>query len=230
MKQLHHIQLDILNSLLFKDKGRYSQIKPYGVENSQFVFHINKLVKTGYVLKENSTYSLTETGKEYANRITTESGKIERMVKSTVVLIPCRKKNNEVELLIYQRLKNPFYGCYGFGTEKPKWGESFSDAAIRGLKEETNLDGAPKLIAIRHYIVKRECVVLEDKLMHAYLFENPNGKLTSIEEGKYFWSSPKRFSKYKRKLEEFDDFYNAFINFTDEEISFKEVVVETSNF
>ncbi len=230
MKQLHQTQIEILKNLLFRKSARYSEIKPLEMEPAQFVFHLNKLIEADFIKKGEDTYALTDTGKEFANRITTEANKIEERVKATTVLIPVRTQNNELEFLIYKRLKNPFYGCFGFATEKPFWGETYIDAASRGLHEETNLTGTPQLCAIKHYVVYSNEKLVEDKLMHAFIFNNPTGDLQNTNEGTFEWIKESELKhKVDPPLEEFWDFYNAYKTF-DGNITFEEKRINTERF
>lgn len=229
--QLHPIQLRILFDLLFEKSLKYSEIKPVYMENSQFVFHMNRLAEMDLVSKWGSTYKLTEKGKEFANKIDVETLKIRPQAKITTELCAVRNLGSEVEFLVYKRLKNPFYGTYGFPTQKVFWGESIEEAAKRGLMEETGLEGTPKLFAVRHYRVyssKEE--LLEDKLMHGFIFENPTGKLSSSNEGEYFWIKEKEIEKKITKpQDEFYEFLNTLKSLKNE-ITYKEIEVITKNF
>ena len=138
MKQLHDIQIQILKNLLFSASLKYYQLKPNKeLENNKFNFHLNRLIDCGYITKRNQYYELTNTGKEYANRIGTDTH-LRLQGKISVVVIITR--NKDTETLIYTRLKHPFYGCQGHLSGKVYWGETLDDAAKRELKEETNLD------------------------------------------------------------------------------------------
>uniref|UniRef100_A0A7C4TQS0 NUDIX domain-containing protein n=1 Tax=candidate division WWE3 bacterium TaxID=2053526 RepID=A0A7C4TQS0_UNCKA len=201
------------------------------MENSQFVFHLEKLIKAGLVAKTETGYTLTDIGKEYANKIDTDIVRIARPAKVTTILCAVRTKDNEREFLVYKRLKNPFYGCMGFPTEKPKWGETLKETAKRGLKEEANLSGRPELFAIRHYLVySQQQELLEDKIMHAFMFLGPIGEVKGNIEGDYEWVKERDLKeKVKPQLEEFQEVYEAFIEF-DGRVTFKEQKVITSKF
>lgn len=229
MKDLHQIQRKILYDLLFATTARFSELKPLDLENSQFMFHIKALIDNNFVEKNDSVYSLTPTGKEFANRMTTETLTFDKIVKVTTVLVATRN-TGEPELLLYKRLKNPFYGCVGFPTEKPKWGETLVETAQRGLVEETNLKASAKLFSIKHYVVTKNNLVVEDKLMHGFLLKNPTGELIGNNEGEYFWTSEHLLKKDSYEyLEEFWDFYNDLKNFSNE-VTFKEYKIETQKF
>ncbi|MFA6982243.1 MAG: NUDIX domain-containing protein [Patescibacteria group bacterium] len=232
MKQLHTIQLKILRDLLFSDSARYSEIKPIDMENSQFVFHLEKLIESGLIEKEDIAYRLTDAGKEYANKIDTDIVKISHQAKVTTILCAIKENPTSKEYLIYKRLKNPFYGCMGFPTEKPKWGETMEEAAKRGLAEEASLDGTPVLFAIRHYLVysDQNGSLLEDKIMHAFMFVDPTGDLKGNLEGDYQWVKEKDLEKtVEPQLEEFPEILEALTKFK-KEVTFKELRVRTSRF
>ncbi|MFC1789857.1 NUDIX hydrolase [Patescibacteria group bacterium] len=231
MKQLHPQQLKILDGLLFSSRSRYSDLKPILMENSQFVFHLERLIRMGLIEKQKSMYQLTPVGKEYANRIYAQDLKIKRQVKTTTVICAIRENEKSKDFLIYKRLKHPFFGCWGFPTEKPRWGESLKKTASRGLQEEAGLEGEGKLFAIRHYLVYSfEGKLLEDKLMHAFIFKNPLGKLASSIEGDYSWVKEGNLTKkIDPPLEEFWEFYNTFMEFKGK-ISFKEIKIKTKRF
>jgi ADP-ribose pyrophosphatase YjhB (NUDIX family) len=190
MKQLHDIQLKILKKLLFAQKLRYTELKPdEALENNQFDFHLDQLIKAGYIQKTEQGYLLTQSGKEYANRMDTDTVKIPKQAKVSVSLAIRREFEGKRQYLIYTRLKQPFYGCQGFPSGKIRYGENVTDTITRELKEETNLDGAGVPVLLRHYRVfdKSSKELLEDKFMFYSLVENPTGELVPNNEGKFEW-------------------------------------------
>lgn len=195
---MHPIQLSILQDLLFAESRKYSEMKPYEMEGSQFSFHLDKLIKDKFVVKNpTGLYSLTTKGKEYSNRMDTQKKLMKIQTKSTTQLCSFRIINGTKEYLIYKRLKNPFYGYFGFPTHKFWFGENILEAAKKGLFEETNMKGEPKLKAIRHYRVYYNNKVVEDKIMYIYLFDSPKGELKNKKDGEFFWTSEQKIAKLK---------------------------------
>ncbi|MBP9759546.1 NUDIX hydrolase, partial [Candidatus Dojkabacteria bacterium] len=149
--KIHDFQLSILRELLFKPMARFRDLKKFDVTNDHFTFHVNHLLKEGLITKVDGKYSLSDTGKEFANRIDTDSLKLERQAKLAVALHAVRTRNGKREILIHQRLKEPFYGWYGSHSGKIRWGENPVDCAIREFEEETGLSGDFDLKGIVHY-------------------------------------------------------------------------------
>lgn len=168
------------------------------MENNHFDFHLDELIKLGYIQKLTRGYKLTNSGKEYANRMDTDIIKVTQQAKIGTMLCCRREDRSESQYLIYTRLKQPFYGCQGFPTGKVKFGEKAIDTARRELKEETGLSGNPKLVAIKHYLVyDKENELVEDKFMFTYLIDSPTGQFKPDElEGKYEWVNESDLKKY----------------------------------
>jgi hypothetical protein len=64
----HFLQADILNKLASADEPvRFSDLKQYGIENSLFMYHTNKLISRGLVDKTDAGFTLTLKGVRWAN-------------------------------------------------------------------------------------------------------------------------------------------------------------------
>jgi 8-oxo-dGTP pyrophosphatase MutT (NUDIX family) len=220
---MHEIQVEILRKLLFAEKLRFAEIKPADMEGSQFTFHLEKLVEQKYVAKVANGYRLTESGKNFANRIDFDSPKPAQQAKHSAVF--CATRKDATEVLIYKRLKNPYFGHYGFPTGKVRYGETMIDAATRELQEETNLVGTPYLVGIRHYRVyfPDAKTLVEDKVMYVYRIDEPEGELLSNEEGEFRWVSSKTvLEEFSPTLPEFAEMLEM-ITQSKSEIDFREV-------
>jgi 8-oxo-dGTP pyrophosphatase MutT (NUDIX family) len=235
MKQLHKVQLGILKKLLFSDSTTYTQMKPDPeMGNNQFDFHLKTLMSVGLVTKINSQYKLTQKGKEYANRMDTDINKIPMQAKLSVWVCITRGVSKK-EYLIGTRLKQPFFGKQGFIAGKIKFGEEILDAARREMKEETNLEGEPSLVLIRHFLVfdKKTNKLLEDKFMFLCRVDDPKGELANNEEVKLDWIKEselrEKITEPFERIDDFIDIVNIAKNFK-KEVLFQEVKEYTDNF
>ena len=64
----HHIQTTIVESLHKNGEQPFSSLKPSGVENSLFMYHIRKLVSRGIVEKTDTGFRLSASGASWANQ------------------------------------------------------------------------------------------------------------------------------------------------------------------
>jgi len=198
MKLIHKIQQNILHKLLFSSGLRYSELKPSKrMENNQFDFHLDQLIKLGYIEHIKTLYRLTAKGKDFTNRIDTDDKTQQFQSKLGVVVIPHRTLKGKDQYLIYTRLKHPFYGCQGFMSGKVRYGEKIVDTAKRELFEETKLEGTPFLVGIRHYLVfdEQSGELVEDKILFFCGVESPTGNLHANNEGKFSWIGEEDFKK-----------------------------------
>jgi len=180
--------------MLFKKTARFSQLNKTGLSNDHFTFHINELVKSGLVQKlPGRGYTLTTLGKEFANRFDTENKSVERQAKIAALIVCTKKENGEIKYLLQQRLKQPYFGFYGFIGGKIRWGETIYEAAKRELQEETGLLGKIKLAGLEHKIdYSQTNELLEDKFFYVFQVEKTRGKLIEkFNGGKNCWFTKK---------------------------------------
>lgn len=235
MDNLHYIQLNILKKLLFAETLKFSELKPFDIENNQLTFHLDRLIKDGLVEKVDDGYKLTVKGKEFANRMDTDKAKMQLQGKIGVIQCCINNQKSENEFLLYTRLKHPFYGSQGYSSGKVRFGETIKDAAKRELKEETNLEGEPELFMIEHHLVysKDEHKLLEDKYFYFCKIINPKGELKANEEGKFEWVKESEVSKYLKKPFESVErilYITERIKDLKKEITFEEITHFTDSF
>src|SRR5687767_1675829 len=103
---VHEAQTKILRELLFMQSTNFASLqKATGLESDHAKFHVRRLVELGYLDKNGQAYTLTVRGKEYANKLDTDAGVIERQPKVAVMLIVEREHDGNMEYLVQQRLK-----------------------------------------------------------------------------------------------------------------------------
>lgn len=217
MEELHPVQMQILRELVFNPDAKFSQLNISGVSNDHFSYHIRVLQEKMLIVKSEEGYCLSEKGKIYSTKIDTSSMKLEKQPKVSVLVSAVLKKSKRKYYAIQQRLKEPYYGYYGFITGKVKWGETIDEAALRELDEEMGLTGKPKLSFILHEMVyKKDGEMLEDKYFHCVTVEVSDDTLVTKGEGcenSWFTKTgfmnldPKYHSEEKifRWFEKFDD-------------------------
>ncbi len=205
--KIHDYQISILRELLFNPGARFSDLNKTDVTSDHFTFHVKHLVKEGLIRKDNGKYFLTIDGKEFANRMDTDSLKLEKQGKLTIALHAVKIKNGVQEYLVHRRLKEPFYGWYGSHSGKVRWGETPLECATREFLEETGLSGKFTLKGIVHYHhFHKDGRLLEDKYFWVFRIDNTTGELKAkVPEGENIWMSEKEFKSLKNTFSTFDE-------------------------
>lgn len=207
---VHQAQTSILRALLFAPHAGFAELqKTTDLTSDHFNFHIKKLVEAGLVTKNDSGYTLSSRGKEYANRMDTEENEIEKQPKVSVALIVERQNGDRREFIVQKRLKQPYYGFYGRLGGKVRWGESFEQAAARELEEETGLSGTFTFSHIFHKkdYRKSDGKLLEDKLFLIMHCSDATGKmLPAFEGGENHWMTQDELVSQDKVFESARDF------------------------
>lgn len=223
---VHPMQSLILRELLFVPSARYSDLqKASGLDSDHFKFHLKRLVEVGYVEKMDREYHLSLTGKEYANKIDTDAGTIERQPKSAVILVIERQIGNTKEYLVQERLKHPYFGFWGFPSGKIRWGESITDTAKRELTEETGLEGDFVHSGVYHErdIRPGSDIIIEDKIFHVMFCADTRGTLLAeFEGGRNTWRTLEDVRQEVKRYKSFDQEAAIAI----EHIPYSEAIVE----
>ena len=193
--------------------ARFAELqKASGLESDHVKFHIKQLVKLGYINKIGNAYQLSVIGKEYANKLDTDAGVIERQPKVAVLLVveQYNPKTHMVEYLLQKRLKHPYFGFWGAPTGKVRWGETLLDAATRELKEETGLTGTFEYRGIYHERVRHQETgeIIEDKLFQLMFCDRFSGKLqVKFDGGHNAWRTledmmlePKKYKGFETEI------------------------------
>lgn len=187
-------QREILSNCSFFPKGaRYSEMKPkptaeansQALENDLYNYHLQQLVKNGYLDKSGELYVLTQQGKSIVTNIDETTKTIATNYKVSVYVCPVV----DGRVLLYKRLKHPQYGYTGLISGKMKYGENILSTARRELKEETGLDADLKIIGNLRQIRKdANGNVIEDGIFYICYTDAVVGSLVEKSlEGEYFW-------------------------------------------
>jgi 8-oxo-dGTP pyrophosphatase MutT (NUDIX family) len=207
-QEIHPIQANVLLALLFEQRARFTDLNTAKIPSDHFNFHIRRLVKIKLIKKsKDNLYQLTKKGKEFANRFDTDSIVLERQAKIGVLICCFKEENNKTQYLIQQRLKEPYFGFYGFITGKVRWGETIKQTAERELLEETGLKNETQIVGIKHKMdYSQDGDLLEDKFFFVIKVDNPRGKLVKeFEGGKNLWLTEKQIMKLPNLFDGVDE-------------------------
>lgn len=131
----HHIQSTIFSKLRLNTEVRYKDLKIEGLESSQFVYHLQGLIRGGLVEKfDHGKYRLTAKGVELAQHFSSSKGAL-NIAPPTYTLIFLRSKKNKWAVL--KRKKQPHFNKYACISGKVHAGETLADAAKRELNDFT---------------------------------------------------------------------------------------------
>jgi 8-oxo-dGTP pyrophosphatase MutT (NUDIX family) len=133
----HHIQLEILRKLSLAASLRFSELKPDGMESNIFMYHLNKLMKGGYVQKKNGAYQLGIHGLRYADNIISSTQFRPALHPKPLVVIVL--SNAAGQLLMVRRHTQPYIDTYMFLSGKQHFGEDPLPHARRELLEKAKL-------------------------------------------------------------------------------------------
>ncbi len=197
--QLHPIQTQILTLLMRSSEGKnYAKLMIPGVENDSFNYHLQQLVKTGYAQKIEGSYQLTDQGLTFVSQLNA-LGQSQQLFKVSVALMVFRK--NRTEILMQERLRNPFIGDITSIAGKVTRGEKIINAAKRKLFEEAGLIADFSFVGVLRKIKRNtEKVILEDTLYHYCVAYDPTGKLVAQNEfGRNFWTTTQEALIYEER-------------------------------
>ncbi len=151
------IQNHILSKLKNAKTLRYSDMQQRGIPNDLFNYHLQFLVKKGYVARNADGYALADAGiKHVADPdVATEEEKIASTFKINVITIVSRTQNGKIEILNQIRKSHPSFGKIGVMGGIVRKGESLEAAAKRKLKAETGLEADFRIVGIERRMMYR---------------------------------------------------------------------------
>jgi hypothetical protein len=133
----HHLQKQMLYTLVTSESARFADIRPKTVDSNVATYHLRQLVKQGFVEKRaNGRYYLTPEGKIAGTTITL--GRKESLSQAHSVFF-LALQNDKGAWLLRKRLAQPMYGKSGFVHGEPIAMEPIAETAQKILKEKTGL-------------------------------------------------------------------------------------------
>jgi len=193
---LHIVQAGVLKELLFHNGTIFSKLNKDGLSSDHFSFHLKQMIRDELIEKRSGRYYLTPKGLDVAGVLDTESLKLEKQGKVSVIMAGTRMIGDQKQYLLQQRLKEPFFNYWGFMTGKIRFGDSSLDTAKREFHEECGLHGQPKFLGLVHRLRgPAKSDILLDNYFLIYRFENPVGELVDRPEGHNQWLTEKEINK-----------------------------------
>jgi 8-oxo-dGTP pyrophosphatase MutT (NUDIX family) len=130
---VHYIQKHVLDDLRQSPTLRYSQLQPADIESSHFKYHLNQLVKDGFVEQvSRGVYRLTQKGMSKVD--TLSAGRINPHQGPKLITYTLIKNKNHY--FLHLKNKEPYIGLLNMVGGKIHSGETSKDAATRELKEK----------------------------------------------------------------------------------------------
>lgn len=164
MESMHELERQILLKLIHTPQATFNELWSKQGESNTFAYHINKLEEQKLIEKaSNGVYQLTAEGRKLSAFIEGDTGTRAEFPTLTIVMF-VRQGD---KYLCQKRLKEPFYGYWGFVAGKINFGQNLFECAKRDLFEETSLQSSDwKLKAIEQLKTFEK-----DKLIfHHYIF------------------------------------------------------------
>lgn len=149
----HYLQSDIIQQLFGAENSlSFSQLKPDGVENSLFMYHMRKLEDRGIVERSDNGFRLTSVGVRWVNFVGPSTLRPKMLVRTLINFIITDKTGSK--LLVSRRLGKAAEilheyllpgGLHDYGT-------TTVEAAVQLLRKRTAIETIPDQIAILEII------------------------------------------------------------------------------
>ena len=188
LRNLSSIQNHILSKLKNAKSLRYSDMQPEKIPNDLYNYHLQFLVKKGYLNKDKNNYSLSEIGIKHVADPYPTNDAITSLFKINVITIVSRINNKKIEVLNQIRKSNPSYGKVGVMGGVVLKGELIEPAAKRKLKQETGLEADFRLIGCERRIMYKSGELFSDLMFPiAYADEYFGDLIEDSDFGHNMW-------------------------------------------
>ncbi len=181
------VQNYIISRLKNADTLRFTDLKPEGLENDAFNYHLKTLIKKSLVTRTPNGYALTSEGERYVADVFHTSDQANRLFKINVITIVTRVVEGEIQVLNQERLAQPSFGKIGVMGGTIVKGEAMLDGASRKLLEETGVQANFRLVGQERRMRYRNDELFSDVLFPICYASESKGEPQSTEYGRNFW-------------------------------------------
>ncbi len=184
------IQNQIISRLKNADILKYSELQLKNIPNDLFNYHLQFLVKKGFLNKTTKGYSLSKTGVQYVADVQSLNSKASQILfKVNPIMILSRTEKGKIQILNQVRKSHPSYGKKGVPGGVLRKGESMEDAASRKLKAETGLDAEFKITGMMRRFLFVGNELFSDVFFPIMYAKKFSGTLCNTEYGENMWVS-----------------------------------------
>jgi hypothetical protein len=163
-------------------------MQPKHVSNDLFNYHLQHLVKKGFVSKSDDGYTLSDQGIKYVADPYTSTDSIASLFKINVIIILSRVTDGKIEILNQIRKSNPSYGKVGVIGGVVRKGEMIEDAGSRKLKQETGLIAQCRLVGSERRMMYKSGELFSDVLFPiVYAHAHSGDLLVDSDFGHNMW-------------------------------------------
>ncbi len=157
----HELQKLIVQRLIHAPRAQFNELWNKDGESNVFAYHLKKLEEQGVIEKFADGYGLTPKGRELSTFIEGETGELAKLPTPTVIMLVRQGS----KFLCQRRLKEPFYGYWGFLSGKINFGWNPVECAVRDLKEEAGLEAKNARLKALSFVKTYE----QGKILHHHL-------------------------------------------------------------
>lgn len=172
------IKRHIIGEIMKRGKLRYSELMPPDTDNVLFNYHLQHLVKSGLLCKEDNIYSFTPEGWKSTSHLTYEGLYFPKFV--------CRFRLyiiDEEKILLQHRVFSPFKGDTTGLSSKLVYGIPATQRASVRIKEKTGLTATMQLAGtVRTIIADPDKEILDDSIYFVMYAKNYTGTLQPTDD------------------------------------------------
>jgi ADP-ribose pyrophosphatase YjhB (NUDIX family) len=161
---------DIFKLFLEHHKLRFNEIeKRMTLRSNMVAYHLEQMRKEGLLEKKGEFYKLTAAGERALPRFPHDESPL------PVVLVAPVKRG---KVLLIKRSKRPYQGYWGLIGGKVRFGETFTDAASRLVREKARAEAS----GIKLCAMMREHVMDAGTLKHDFLLFLTRSRIGDVKE------------------------------------------------
>lgn len=183
----HHIQRHIVRTLSHHNSLSFSELRPGGIENKLFDYHLKATIREGFVEKVDNGYRLTLAGQKLWRRMSETHTQIAERALSVLYLIV---KDQARGWLLYRRRTHPHQGKVAFMHGTPLAGVEVTKRASSELEQKTGLRGSFSVVGSGFFhSIDTTGNIISFVNFTALECRRPSGTLQHLDEtADYFWA------------------------------------------